>query len=102
MRNVWLVAQREYMEQIRGKTFKITTILLPAVFIGIAAVMILPGKYWGTGKHLIVAAQSQELAARVRGELLADKDAKMTVDVIAPASEADRRTLHAEMDRKEI
>ena len=46
MRNVWLVAQREYMEQIRGKTFKITTILLPAVFIGIAAVMILPGKFW--------------------------------------------------------
>jgi len=38
----------------------------------------------------------------VQGQLVADKDAKMTVDVIAPANEADRRALHAEMDRKEI
>ena len=102
MRNVWLVAQREYMEQIRGKTFKITTILLPAVFIGILAVMFLAGKFMGSGKHLVVAAQNQDLAARVRSQLIADKDAKMTVDVLAPATEADRNALHAKMDRKEI
>lgn len=101
MRNVWLVAQREYMEQIRGKTFKVTTILLPAVFIGILAVIFLTAN-WGSGKHIVVAAQNQDLASRVRDKLLADKDAKMTVDVVAPATEADRRTLHAEMDRKEI
>jgi ABC-2 type transport system permease protein len=101
MRNVWLVAQREYMEQIRGKTFKITTVLLPAVFIGIMAVMVFASS-WGSGKHVVVAAQDQDLAMRVRGQLLADKDAKMKVDVLAPANEADRRALHAEMDRKEI
>jgi len=102
MRNVWLVAQREYMEQIRSKTFKITTILLPAVFIGILAVMVFAGSFWGSGKHVVVAAQSQDLATRVRDQLLADKDAKMAVDVLAPATEADRNALHAEMDRKEI
>jgi len=101
MRNVWLVAQREYMEQIRGKTFKVTTVLLPAVFIGIMAVMVFAGS-WGSGKHVVVAAQNQDLAMRVRDQLLADKDAKMSVDVVAPASAADRQTLHAEMDRKEI
>lgn len=102
MRNVWLVAQREYMEQIRSRTFKITTILLPAVFIGILAVMVFAGSFWGSGKHVVVAAQSRDLASRVRDQLLADKDAKMTVDVLAPATEADRNALHAEMDRKEI
>lgn len=101
MRNVWLVAQREYMEQIRGKTFKVTTILLPAVFIGILAVMFLTAN-WGSGKHIVVAAQNQDLATRVRDQLLADKDAKMTVDVMAPANDTDRRALHAEMDGKEI
>lgn len=102
MRNVLLVAKREYMEQIRSKTFRITTILLPAVFIGILAVMFLTGKFMGSGKHIVVAAQNQDLAARVRDQLLADKDAKTTVDVLAPATETDRQKLHAEMDQKEI
>jgi ABC-2 type transport system permease protein len=102
MRSIWLVAKREYLEQIRGKAFKVTTILIPAVFVGIAAVMIIPGKYWGSGKHVVVAAQSQDLAARVRDQLLSDKDAKMTVDVLTPATAADRQILHAEMDRKQI
>jgi ABC-2 type transport system permease protein len=102
MHSIWLIARREYLEQIRGKAFKVTTILIPAVFIGIMAVMILPGKYWGTGKHLVVATESPALAARLRDQLTADKDAKMTVDTIAPATPADRQALHAEMDKKQI
>lgn len=102
MRNILLIARREYLEQIRGKAFKITTILIPVVFVGILAFTILPSKYWGTGKHVVVATQSPALAARLQEQLMADKDAKMTVDTIAPATEADRERLHAAMDRKEI
>lgn len=102
MRNILLIARREYLEQIRGKAFKITTILIPLVFIGILAVMILPGKYWGTGKHIVVATENLALAERMKTQLMADKDAKMTVDTLAPATEADRARLHAAMDRKEI
>ncbi|MGC2161224.1 MAG: ABC transporter permease [Silvibacterium sp.] len=102
MRSIWLIARREFLEQVRGKAFKITTILIPAVFIGIVAVMIVPSKYWGTNKHIVVAAQSPALAARLRDQLIAGKDTKMTVDIVAPATAADRQTLHAEMDQKKI
>jgi ABC-2 type transport system permease protein len=99
---MWLVARREYLEQIRGKAFKVTTILIPVVFMGVMAATILPSKYWSTSKHIVVAAQTPALAARVRDQLLADKDAKLTVDILAPATPSDRQTLHAEMDRKQI
>ena len=102
MRNVLLIARREFLEQIRGKAFKITTILIPLVFIGVLAVVILPSKYWETGKHIVVAAESPALAERLKTQLMADKDAKMTVDTIAPATEADRARLHAAMDGKAI
>jgi ABC-2 type transport system permease protein len=102
MRNIWLIARREYLEQIRGKAFRITTILIPVVFAGIMAVMILPSKYWNTSKHLVVAAESPVLAARLRDQLTADKDAKMTVDLLAPATAADRQMLHEEMNEKKI
>ena len=102
MHSIWLIARREFLEQIRGKAFKITTILIPAVFIGIAAVMILPSKYWSTGKHIVVAAESPALAARLRDQLTADKEAKMQVDILAPVTVADRAMLHEEMDQKKI
>ncbi len=102
MHSIWLVARREYLEQVRGKAFKVTTILIPVIFLGIMAVMILPGKYWGSGKHLVIATQNPALAERLRDQLLADKDAKTTADIVAPATAADRQTLHDEMDRKEI
>jgi ABC-type Na+ efflux pump permease subunit len=31
MRNILLIARREYMEQIRGRAFKISTVALPLV-----------------------------------------------------------------------
>lgn len=102
MHSIWLIARREYLEQIRGKAFKVTTILIPTVFIGLMAVVILPSKYWSSHKHIVVATENPALAARLRDRLIADKDAKMTVDVLAPATAADRQTLHAEMDSKQI
>lgn len=102
MRNMLLIAKREYLEQIRGKAFRITTIMIPAVFLVVAAAFIVPAKYWTTRKHIVVAAASAALAARLQQQLTADKNAKLTVDVLAPATEADRAKLHAEMDAKAI
>jgi ABC-2 type transport system permease protein len=102
MRNILLIARREYMEQIRGKAFRITTILIPTVFVVIAAATIVPSKYWSTQKHIVVATQSEALAARLQQQLTADKDAKLTVSMLAPVTEADRAKLHAAMDAKQI
>jgi len=102
MRDIWLIAKREYLEQIRGKAFKVTTILIPVVFIAIFGVIAIAGKNSGVGKHIVIATSDPSLAARVRDPLIADKDAKMTVDVVAPATEADHRNLLAEVDQKQI
>jgi len=102
MRSIWLIARREYLEQVRGKAFRVTTILIPVVFAVVMAVAILPGKYWGTGKHIAVATQDPALAMRIRDQLAADKEAKITADVVAPATAADRRKLHDEMDSRQI
>ena len=52
----WLIAKREYLEQIRGKAFKVTTILIPVVFAAIFGVIAMAGKNSGVGKHIVVAA----------------------------------------------
>jgi ABC-2 type transport system permease protein len=102
MRDMWLIAKREYLEQIRGKAFKVTTILIPAVFAGLIAIMVFAGKNSGVGRHIAVAAENQALAAMVRDQLLADKDARMTVDVVSPAPESERQVLIDKVGSKEL
>jgi ABC-2 type transport system permease protein len=102
MRDIWLIAKREYLEQIRGMAFKVTTILIPVIFIAIFGVIALAGKNSGVGKHIVVATADPSLAARVRDQLIADTDAKMTVDVVAPATDANRMELLTKVDQKQI
>jgi ABC-2 type transport system permease protein len=102
MHNVWLIAKREYLEQVRGKAFKITTILIPSIFVAIFGVMYLANKNSGSGKHIAIASNDAALAGRVQRQLLDDKDAQMTIDVVAPAGEADRQRLAGEVDRKDL
>src|ERR1700677_4792822 len=63
MRNIFLIAKREYMEQIRGRAFKATTIGLPAVFAVIGGVAYLPGLGIGATDHLAIASGDAALAA---------------------------------------
>ena len=102
MRNLWLVAKREYLEQVRGRAFRITTILVPALFAGVFFVAILSGRNSGVGKHIVIAAPSAELAVAVRDEMMKDKDAKTTADVVAPATQADRAALVQKIQSKAV
>jgi ABC-2 type transport system permease protein len=102
MRNLLLVAKREYLEQIRGRAFRITTILVPALFAGIFFVAILSGRNSGVGKHVVIAAPSADLANAVRDEMMKDKDAKTAVDVVAPAAPADRDALVQRVQSKSV
>jgi ABC-2 type transport system permease protein len=102
MRDVWLIAKREYLEQVRGRAFKVTTILIPVVFAAIFGVIAIAGKNSGVGKHIAIAASDPSLANRVRDQLVADKDARMTVDVVAPAAPADHDRLLASVDQKQL
>lgn len=102
MRNVLLVAKREYLEQIRGRAFRMTTVGLPAVFALVVAVGYFSSLGLGSHKHLVVVSNNAVLAGAVRAELLGDRDAKSRVDVMAPASEQDRDLLKARVQSRAV
>jgi len=93
MRNMLLVAKREYLEQVRGRAFRLTTIGVPLLFAALLGVGYLSSLGLGKHRHLAVAAADPALAAQIRARLVGDKEAKTRVDVVAPAQAADRATL---------
>lgn len=102
MHDTWLIAKREYLEQVRGKAFKITTILIPVIFAAVIGISVLAGKYSGSGKHFVVASNNATLAEDVRAQLLSDKEADLHVDVIAPATDTDHQQLIDQVTQKQI
>jgi ABC-2 type transport system permease protein len=102
MRNVLLVAKREYLEQVRGRAFKMTTFGVPAIFAAIIGIGYLSSMGLGAGKHLAVASNDSLLATEIKGQLVGDKDSRTRVDVISPASEPDHQALVDEVKAKKI
>jgi ABC-2 type transport system permease protein len=102
MRNILLVAKREYLEQVRGRAFKMTTFGVPAIFAAIIGIGYLSSLGLGAGKHLAVASNDSLLAAEVKGQLVGDKDAKSKVDVISPATSGDHDALVDQVKAKKI
>jgi ABC-2 type transport system permease protein len=102
MRNIFLVAKREYLEQIRGRAFRVSTILVPVLFAVVIGVAFFSGRGSGVGKHVIVAAPSRSLAEAIRSEIVNDKDAKTSVDLVAPATPADRPALVDKVISKQV
>ena len=102
MRNLLLVARREYLEQIRGRAFRVSTILVPLVFGLVIFIAYLAGRGSGVGKHVIVAAPRAALGEAIRAQVMSNKDAKTIVDVVAPASPADRASLVSRVESKQV
>jgi ABC-2 type transport system permease protein len=102
MRNMLLVARREYLEQIRGRAFRISTLLVPLLFVFLLGVSAFTGRKMGSGKHIAVAADNAALAADIRATLLDDKQAHFTVDTVAPFTPQDRADLLSRLASKSI
>jgi len=102
MRNMLLIAKREYLEQIRGRSFRISTVLVPVILIGLLSVSAFTGHRMGTGKHIVIAADNPALAADVRSNLLSNKRTHDTVDVVAPFTAQDRANLLARIENKSV
>ncbi len=102
MRNMLLVARREYLEQIRGRAFRFSTVLVPALVIALLGVSAFTGRKMGAGRHIVVAADNAALASDIRSSLLDDKKARYTVDVVAPLTDEDRARLLARVADKSI
>ena len=102
MRNMLLIAKREYLEQIRAKAFLMTTIGLPAVFALILGIVYVASLGLGSKKHLVIVANNQALADEIRTQLTADKDHRVNVDVVASPDPAVRSTLIGELKKQSI
>ncbi|HEY3625154.1 MAG TPA: ABC transporter permease [Terracidiphilus sp.] len=102
MRNLMLVARREYQEQIRGRAFKVTTILVPALFGLIIFIMYLAGRGASGAKHIVIASNDAVLANDVRDQLAAHNESKSQFEVQAPAAPADRAKLVDQVRTKSI
>lgn len=102
MRNMLLIAKREYLEQVRGRGFRMTTIGLPAVFAAVVGVAYLSSLGLGSNRHMAVAASDPKLADQIRDQLVGDKDAKAKVDVVAPATPEERAALVKQVQSKAL
>jgi len=102
MRSVILIARREYMEQIRGRAFKISTVALPLLIAALLAFSHYMDRKANTGKHIAIVAEDATLANDVRQQMLDDKDAHYTVDVTAPATAEERAKWQEQVRAKAI
>jgi len=102
MHNILLVAKREYLEQIRGRAFKISTVALPLLIAALLAFSHYMDRKANTGRHIAIVADDASLASQVRQQILDDRNAHYTVDVAAPASGEQRNELQRQVRAKAI
>jgi len=70
MRNIYLIARREYLERVRTRSFLIMTLLIPVLMLGVTVVpTMIANRVDGGPKHLIVVASSQAMGDAIRAEL---------------------------------
>jgi ABC-2 type transport system permease protein len=102
MRNILLIAKREYQEQIRSRAFKLSTIGLPAILALILGISYLSSLGLGGHRHMAIAAADALLANDVRGRLLSQKNSQAVINVVAPASSQDRAALIEQVRAKSL
>ena len=104
MREALLIARREYLERIRSRAFRISTVLIPMFFGLIFGVGALSGKLGGGAKHIVVASNDPVLAESERAELMAVAvpSSQLKVEVRAPINEGELAALNDEVESKRI
>jgi ABC-2 type transport system permease protein len=102
MRNTLLIAKREYLEQVRSRAFKLSTIGLPAALALVFGISYLSTLGLGATKHIAIAAGDVALANNLRTRLMSEKGSKADVDVVAPAKPEDRAALTEQVRARAI
>jgi ABC-2 type transport system permease protein len=100
--NTLLIARREYLEQIRGRAFKISTIALPLLIVALLGFSYYMDHKANTGRRFAIVADNVTLANQVRQQLLDDKAAHYSVDVVTPATAESRSELQKLVSAKAI
>jgi len=101
MRNIWLIAKREYTERVHTKGFIIATVLIPTLMGGGIFGMETLTSHSKSASHIAIVASQMQPAADLKQDLEAGKDTKMMVDVVAPAPGV-TATLDKQIDSKTL
>jgi len=102
MHSALLIAKREYLERVRSKAFRISTVVIPLVFALIFGIGAFSAMHLGGISDIAVASNDAQLAQGVRDELLHSDHPPTHVDVVAPATQSDIDTLIQRVDGKQL
>lgn len=80
MRNVWLIARREYLERVRQRSFLIMTIFIPALMFGVTVLPTMIAERGGASKHLVVVASDRQTAELIQEQLQQPNDEAVAGD----------------------
>jgi ABC-2 type transport system permease protein len=102
MREVLLIARREYLERVQSRAFLMMTILFP-LFIGLMiGGSFLAGELSSGGKNIVIASNDLVLAREVAAEMEPGPRSAKPTEVIAPATDADRAALNKRVEDKTL
>jgi ABC-2 type transport system permease protein len=102
MRNIWLIARREYLERIRTKSFIVMTVLIPAIMVAVTFGGSVIGGKGKAAAHILVVTQDPEFGLKLQSELEAQKQAKITADLISPPGSDTRDRLNREVTARDL
>jgi ABC-2 type transport system permease protein len=115
MREALLIAKREYLERVRSKAFRISTVLIPLIFAGVFGMGAFSGRMASGARNIVVASNDPVLAQCVRTELLrvhTNKDdandnqnappTRLQVEVQSPLAESGLTALNSQVEAKAI
>jgi len=98
MRNLLLIAKREYLERVRTKAFAIATVLIPLVMIG---AILLSTRGAKTAGHIAIVSSDSALAFDLQDDLEKSDSSEMLVDVEQPTPGWQQR-LNTAVSKKDL
>ena len=110
LRNVWLVAKREYRARVRTRSFMLSTFATP-ILMGI--LLILPALVVGTSMaglerdnsrpvQIVIASDNRPLAELARGEMLRGGRGRYIITIVSPLNDTERARLVRQIEASEI
>lgn len=101
-RNTMLVAKREYLERVRSRVFRITTLLVP---VGLAALFVvgqMGDKKLAAMPTMAVVSNDPSLAAQVKNSLGQNEGAPKAIEVYAPVTPEQLQALNQQVSAHKL
>jgi ABC-2 type transport system permease protein len=110
LRNVWIVAKREYRARVRTRSFLLSTFVTPllmGIFLTLPALIAgstMTGLVRDNARsvRIVLACDNRALAELARGELMRAGPGRYTVSIVSPASRIEHERLARRLAASEI